>query len=141
MRSLQRHLRQRREPKTAKRNLQPKLSPKLSRSQRPLSQATCSTDTEDTRQQRPTEKTNARRLKVAVSTERGEKPVAASAPATQPATSAPVPAKAAPRASNDPRKKRASTKPKAPAKAKKPASETPNTVSNDVSSQENTPKG
>ena len=81
------------------------------------------------------------KAEVEVSTERGEKPVAASAPATQPATSAPVPAKAAPRASNDPRKKRASTKPKAPAKAKKPASETPNTVSNDVSSQENTPKG
>ena len=77
---------------------------------------------------------------VEVSTERVEKPAVASAPATQPVASAPTPAKATPRASNDPRKKRPSTKPKAPAKAKKPASETPNTVSNDVSSQENTPK-
>ena len=129
-------------PKKARATRKPaaKAKPKVAKEQKEEPSKVAAADTVTRASNDPRKKPTSK-AEVEVSTERGEKPVAASAPATQPATSAPVPAKAAPRASNDPRKKRASTKPKAPAKAKKPASETPNTVSNDVSSQENTPKG
>jgi hypothetical protein len=75
---------------------------------------------------------------VKVSTERVEIP--APAVSSEPTPVASKPKKAGPRASNDPRKKRAEAKPKGASKAKKADSETAKTGSSEKSSEENTPK-
>ncbi len=77
-------------------------------------------------------------MEVKVSTERVE--IAAPTVASEPTPVASKPKKAGPRASNDPRKKRAAAKPKAASKAKKADSETAKTGSSEKSSEENTPK-
>ena len=77
-------------------------------------------------------------VEVKVSTERVEIP--APAVSSEPTPVASKPKKAGPRASNDPRKKRAAAKPKAASKAKKADSETAKTGSSEKSSEENTPK-
>ena len=77
-------------------------------------------------------------VEVKVSTERVEmpSPTVSSDPIPVPSK----PKKAGPRASNDPRKKRAETKPKATSKAKNADSETGKTNPSEKSSEENTPK-
>lgn len=77
-------------------------------------------------------------MEVKVSTERVEIP--APAVSSEPTPVASKPKKAGPRASNDPRKKRAAAKPKAASKAKKADSETAKTSPSEKSSEENTPK-
>ncbi|MDA7589333.1 ribonuclease E [Porticoccaceae bacterium] len=77
-------------------------------------------------------------VEVKVSTERVEIP--APAVSSEPTPVASKPKKAGPRASNDPRKKRAAAKPKAAPKAKKADSETAKMGSSEKSSEENTPK-
>ena len=77
-------------------------------------------------------------VEVKVSTERVEIP--APAVSSEPTPVASKPKKAGPRASNDPRKKRAAVKPKAASKAKKADSETAKAGSSEKSSEENTPK-
>jgi len=76
-------------------------------------------------------------VEVKVSTERVEMP--APTVSSEPTPVASKPKKAGPRASNDPRKKRAATKPKATSKAKKADSETGKTNPSEKSSEENTP--
>ena len=77
-------------------------------------------------------------VEVKVSTERVEIP--APAVSSEPTPVASKPKKAGPRASNDPRKKRAAAKPKAASKATKADSQTARTDSSEKSSEENTPK-
>ena len=77
-------------------------------------------------------------MEVKVSTERVEIPAPAVSSESTPVASKPK--KAGPRASNDPRKKRAAAKPKAASKSKKADSETAKTGSSEKSSEENTPK-
>ena len=77
-------------------------------------------------------------MEVKVSTERVEIP--APAVSSEPTPVASKPKKAGPRASNDPRKKRAAAKPKAASKATKADSETAKTSPSEKSSEENTPK-
>jgi ribonuclease E len=77
-------------------------------------------------------------VEVKVSTERVEIP--APAVSSEPTPVASKPKKAGPRASNDPRKKRAVAKPKAASKAKKADSEAGKTNPSEKSSEENTPK-
>ena len=77
-------------------------------------------------------------VEVKVSTERVEIP--APAVSSEPTPVASKPKKAGPRASNDPRKKRAAAKPKAASKDKKADSEAGKTNPSEKSSEENTPK-
>ena len=77
-------------------------------------------------------------VEVKVSTERVEMP--SPTVSSEPTPVASKPKKAGPRASNDPRKKRAETKPKATSKAKNADSETGKTNPSEKSSEENTPK-
>jgi ribonuclease E len=77
-------------------------------------------------------------VEVKVSTERVE--ISAPAVSSEQTPVASKPKKSGPRASNDPRKKRAAAKPKAASKATKADSQTARTDSSEKSSEENTPK-